>query len=365
MRLTIFKGAFLLLYLTLNTQAQYIIKDEIRIPCTEVKNQQATGTCWSFSTTSFLEAEIIRLKKISIDLSEMYGVRIVYVEKAQNYVLRQGKANFYEGGLAHDALRVLNNYGIVPNTAYPGLVAGDDSLKHYELAEALKGYLDAIVKFGYPGNHWLKAYEGILDVYMGSLPTTFSYRDQSYDPKSFADKMGINAGNYCTITSFSHHPFHTNFILEIPDNYSNGSYFNVKLDEMISIVDFALEKGYSVVWDGDESEIGFSQENGLAILPASTSKDSLFIKPAKEIVVNQGNRQEAFMSYNTTDDHLMHLVGRAKDQNGNTYYLIKNSKGEKGPYKGYLYMSKAYLKMKTIAITLSRDALPEEILKML
>jgi len=347
------------------THAQYIFQDEINIPSTCVKNQQASGTCWSFGTTSFLESEIIRLTEKQVDISEMYSVRMAYFEKAQNYILRQGMTNFSEGGLSHDVFRNIELHGVMPQSAYTGLVEGDTSIDHGELSSGMKGYLDAVIKNGHPGRHWNKALEGILDAYMGPLPFDFTYENKNYDPMSFADLTGIRSENYFSVTSFNHHPFHRYFILEIPDNYMNGSYFNVKLDEMVSIIDYALEHGYSVLWDGDVGEKGFSQKEGVAVLPVNPGSDSIFTKPGKEIVVTQENRQAAFMSYRTTEDHLMHLVGWAKDQNGEVYYIIKNSWGERGTYKGFLYMSLSYLKMKTVSITVYKDGIPKEILKVM
>lgn len=355
----------LLLITIISIRAQYVFNNETRLPTTSVKNQQATGTCWSFATTSFLEAEIIRLTKNYIDLSEMYNVRMAYLEKAQNYILRHGLTNFGEGGLSHDVLRNVELHGIVPLSVYQGILAGDDSLDHSELSTALKAYLGAVVKVGHPGAHWRDAVTGIIDAYMGTVPSTFMYRDKSYDPRSFAGAMGIRSENYYSITSFTHHPFYKYFILEVPDNYMNGSFFNVKMDEMVNIIDYALDKGYTLLWDGDVSDRGFSQDKGLAILPVATIKDSIFNKPGNEMAVTQDSRQENFMNYKTTDDHLMHLVGRAKDQNGGVYYIIKNSWGERGPYKGYLYMSEAYVRMRTISITLHKDAIPKEISRIL
>jgi bleomycin hydrolase len=365
MKTKTFIVCIILLNIVLSNYGQYIIKDEIRIPCTEVKSQQITYTCWSFSTTSFLESEIIRLRNNYIDLSEMYSVRMSYLDKAQNYVLRQGKANFGEGGLSHDVLRTVRLHGLVPQESYTGLRHGDDYLDHRELCASLNAYLDAVIKVGKPGNHWNDAFTRILDAYMGQSPLTFKYAEKNYDPLSFREAMGINAEDYINITSFTHHPFNSYFILELPDNYMNGSSFNVSLDVMMSIVDFALEKGYSLIWNGDVSDRGFSQEKGLAILPANLAKDSLFNKPDSEVMVNQNNRQKDFLNYNTTDDHAMHIVGRAKDQNDNIYYIFKDSYGEYGPYKGYLYISKAYMMMKTISITLNKEALPKEIFKKL
>lgn len=352
-----------LLWITLSAvvNGQYIFTDETRVPCTPVKSQALTGTCWSFASTSFLESEIIRNMHKEINLSEMYNVRMAYLEKAQNYILRQGKANFGEGGLAHDELYNVKEHGLMPLEAYTGLGNRDDSLDHRELSAVLKATVDAVVSTQHPGRHWHDALIGILDAYMGPVPASFSYEGKTYDPMQFLHVVGINPDDYVSITSFTHHPFYTSFILEIPDNYMNKSFFNVPLDDITGIIDAALSKGYSVAWDGDVSEKGFSQKKGIAILPEGRFRDSMLVRHPAEMKVTQENRQENFMNYSTTDDHLMHLVGRAKDQDGNIYYIIKNSWGPMGPYKGYLYMSAAYLRMKTIAITVHKSALPKEV----
>jgi len=349
--------------ITILINGQYTFKDEIRIGCTDVENQKWTGTCWSFSSTSFLESEIMRIKGVQVNLSEMYNVRMLYPDKAQNFVLRQGKANFSEGGLAHDVMTSVELYGIIPQNVYSGIASDKDSLDHRELHTALESFLKAVIKIGHPGIHWKESFNAILDAYMGQVPSTFTFENKKYNTLSFSEEMGLNSKNYINITSFSHHPFYKNFILEIPDNHMNGSYFNVKLDEMINIIDNALENGYSIIWDGDVSEKGFNENKGIAILPINEKDDSMFVKPVKEDYVNQEKRQNSFMNYKTTDDHLMHIIGRAKDQNNKTYYIIKNSWGKEGAYKGFLYISKAYIKMKTISVTLHKDAVPKEILK--
>jgi bleomycin hydrolase len=346
-------------------RAQYVFTDEIKIPCTDVKNQQMTGTCWSFGTTSFLESEILRITKSQVDLSEMYNVHKAYSEKALNYVLRQGAANFSEGGLSHDVLRNVHNHGLVPQSAYSGLTDGDTIFDHEELSSGMKGYLDAVIRSGHPSAHWQNAVESILDAYLGPVPATFNFNGETYNPKAFAETMKIEPEMYYSMTSYSHHPFNQYFILEVPDNYLNGSYFNVRVDELAGIIDFALENGFTVLWDGDVGEKGFSQKEGIALLPLNPTADSLFIKPTEEIVVTQENRQAAFMSYRTTEDHLMHLVGRARDQEGHVYYIIKNSWGERGTYKGFLYMSESYLKMKTVSITVHKDGIPKDIIKLM
>ena len=348
---------FVLTIASTSIYSQYVFKDEIRIPCTEIKNQQLTGTCWSFGTTSFLESEIMRIKKVRVDLSEMYNVKMAYQVKAQNYVLRQGKARFSEGGLPHDVLNIAGVYGIVPQEAYSGLVNGDTILDHTELQEVLTSFLDAVIKTNKPSKHWKDGFNGIVEAYLGKSPEQFTFMGKVYNPVSFRDAMGIKTDDYISITSFNHHPFYSSFILEIPDNYMNGSYYNVPLDEMMRIIDFALEKGYSLAWDGDVSEKGLSGKNGLAILPVDTKSDDIFSSPVKEILVNENNRQENFMNYRTQDDHIMHVIGKAKDQNENVYYIIKNSWGSGGTNKGYMYMSKAFMRMKTLSVTVHKEAL--------
>ena len=350
-------------FISLNISAQYEIEDKIDNTCTPVKNQQNTGTCWSFATTSFIESELIRMGKGDVNLSEMFNVRKVYEDKALNYVLRQGKANFSQGSLAHDVIKTIDNYGVVPEEAYTGLQEGYLIHDHGELSQSLKMYLDGVIKSGKPSPSWMDATNNILDAYLGKVPEKFNYKGKDYTPKTFANELGVNAGDYVNFTSFSHHPFNDYFILEIPDNYSNQSYFNVTLDELMQIINNALEKGYTISWDGDVSEKGFSQARGLAILPDNYEKGELFEKYLEEVEVTQEKRQDNFLDYSTTDDHLMHLFGMAKDKQGNVYYKIKNSWGEAGAYKGYLYMSEAYLKMKTVGITLHRGGVPKSILE--
>ncbi len=345
--------------------SQYEFNDDIRIDCSSIKSQQRTGTCWSFSATSFLESELLRTTNEAIDISEMYSVRKTYEDKALNYVLRQGKANFSEGSLAHDVLNTVKFHGMITEEAYPGKLPEDPMLDHSELVTSLKAYLDAVIATGKPGPHWQKGVNGILDAYMGPVPETFTYDGKTYDPKSFASALAVDPDDYVHITSFTHRPFNEYFVLQIPDNYSNGMFFNVPLDQMMSTVDNALENGFSVEWDGDVSERGFSQREGVAMLPADNQEKDLFKGPVNEADATQQLRQTLFENYITTDDHLMHVVGRAKDQNGTKYYIIKNSWGEIGPYNGYLYMSEAFFRIKTVSVTIHKEALPGTIAKAL
>ncbi|WP_103070264.1 C1 family peptidase [Aquimarina sediminis] len=340
----------------------YTITDTVSHQCTPVISQENTGTCWSFSTTSYIESEIARLGKGTYDLSELYQVRNTYTDKARNYILRQGKAQFSEGALSHDVINSIRNHGIVPDTVYTGLSDNPTNRHdHSELIKLLTSMVDNAVKHKILSKNWWKSYEAMLDIYLGERPSTFNYENKEYTPVEFAKKLGIEADNYITFTSFTHHPMYSSFILEIPDNFSNGIYHNVKLDELQQIVDYALKEGFTIAWDGDVSEIGFSQKNGLAILTNKEESKNIFNQYSEEEKVTQESRQKEFENYNTTDDHLMHLVGKGVDKKGKTYYKIKNSWGTDGAQQGYLYMSDAYFRMKTVGILLHKDGVPKNI----
>ncbi len=356
-----FKNKYLVLLVFISTFrvacAQYRFVDETILPHTAIESQDRTGTCWSYSTASFVESEVIRKGHKAVDLSEMFVARNVYKDKARNYMLRQGKANFSQGGLAHDLLREAGTNGVIPEAVYSGLLPGQTKHDHTELEHAMKGMLDGILQSKKLTRIWPTALEGILDAYLGKAPASFDWEGKTYTPAQFAKELGIAPEEYVTITSFSHHPWYSRFVLEIPDNYSNGSYYNVPIDELIEMVDHAIESGYSVVWDGDVSEKGFKMKKGLAILPANPKRKDLWSTPGPEQQVNQDRRQAQFETLHTTDDHLMHLIGTARDARGGKYYVIKNSWGEVGPYGGLLYMSEPYARLKTVAITLHKDAL--------
>ncbi|MCC6724356.1 MAG: aminopeptidase [Saprospiraceae bacterium] len=347
-------------------QAQYQFTLTSDCNCTSIKNQQNTGTCWSFATSSFLESELIRMgKKEEYDLSEMFFVRQIYLDKAQNYVYRQGKAQFGQGGLSHDVIKAFVEAGAVPESVYSGKLAGDYMHDHSELEVALKGMLDVIAAQKRPSNKWLASTAGILDAYLGKAPEKFTVNGKEYTPKTYAATLGINPADYVSFTPYTHHPFNQQMVLEIPDNWSNGSYYNLPFEDLVTITKNAIAKGYSVAWDGDVSEKGFSGSKGIAVLPTEDQREDLFTKPGAELNVTQELRQETFSNYSTTDDHLMHISGTAKDQNGTTYYYVKNSWGEISPYSGYIYMSEPYFKLKTVCIMVHKDAVPAEIRKRL
>lgn len=361
---------FLLLFAfttTLFSQA-YKFETITDLSATDVLSQGKTGTCWSFSTSSFLESEIIRISGKHIDLSEMYTVRQTYPIKSWNYVMRQGKAQFSEGGLAHDVINSMSQFGLVPNDVYTGLQKKQDKHDHSNLVEDLKTVLDNYIKDpkAYSGN-WKTDVSDILDKNLDKNITSFSYEGVNYTPQSFLEMTGLQAKDYVSITSFTHHPYNSTFILDIPDNFSNGSFYNVELDELVDITNDALKNGFTVELDCDVSEKTFSAKHGIAVLPKD-EKDyqSALTKIEKELKVTPEYRQQEFENFDTTDDHLMHIVGIVEDQKGNTYYKVKNSWGKNSDRvsnDGYIYMSEAYFKLKTISVMVHKDALPKKIKK--
>ena len=303
--------------------AQYKFTVDTEVKRTAIKNQQNTGTFWSIATCSFLESELLNVDQSDNDLSEMFVVRNIYRDKAMNYVLRQGKANFSQGSLSHDFINTVARHGIVPENVFSGKLITDTKHDHDELSAVLKGMLDAIRKQKRPSEKWMDAFDAVLDVYLGKVDEHFTVDGKDYTPKTYAMSLGLSPDNYLSITSFTHHPFYKTFILEIPDNYSNQSYYNIPFEELEQIVDDAIEMGYSIAWDGDVSEKGFSAKNGIAILPIDSKREDLFEQPGLEMAFSVDKRQRAFESYSTTDDHLMHIVGTAHDQAGNKYFKIK------------------------------------------
>jgi bleomycin hydrolase len=367
MRKLIFFIGILFSISTLNSQEAYKFTKVIDLDATPVISQGNTGTCWSFSATSFIESEIIRLTGKQIDISEMYNVRNTYPVKAENFIMRQGKAQFSEGGLAHDVINSIRDHGLVPNDIYSGLMNNNTKHNHAEMVAVLSSMLKTYV--GNPGrtlsSNWRSAIDAVLDEYLGNNVTSFTYEGKEYTPMSFLKMTKIIPDNYINFTSFTHHPFYDEFILNIPDNFSNGSFYNVPLDELILTIDHALENGYTVELDCDVSEKTFSSKDGVAVVPSNTLNDLLAMQgiyPEKKIT--QEFRQKEFENYNTTDDHLMHITGTVVDQKGNKYYMVKNSWGTdplRTTHDGYVYFSEAYMKLKTISITLHKDGVPDDL----
>ncbi|MFC7357447.1 C1 family peptidase [Jejudonia soesokkakensis] len=362
--LFIFFGSFLIA-MTSFAQEIYRFTPQINLEATPVISQGRTGTCWSFSTSSFLESEIIRLTGKEIDLSEMYTVRNTYPKKAENFVMRQGKAQFSEGGLAHDVMNSVREFGLVPNSAYTGLDVSEENHNHAELVAILEAMVKTYVDN--PGRKlskkWRPALNAVLDAYLGSNPKNFTFEGKQYTPQSFLAITKIVPDDYVTVTSFSHAPYYQSFILNIPDNWSYGSMYNVPLDEMMLVIDTALENGFTVELDCDVSEATFSSKDGVAVVPAVSENNIKALQGLyPEMKIEQQYRQEEFENFTTTDDHLMHVTGTVIDQNGNKYYTVKNSWGtdeKRNANGGYVYFSEAYMRLKAISVMVHKDALPK------
>ncbi|MHB8260197.1 MAG: C1 family peptidase [Bacteroidia bacterium] len=344
------------------------------IESTPVQSQGRTGTCWSFSTLSFFESEIMRIKKIKdVKLSEMFVVRKTYTLKAENYIRMHGKAQFGEGGEPTDVIYCLQHFGMVPREVYNGNLNETTGYNHKEMDSVLLAEVNTeAVKDKINPTDWKQGVENTLDKYLGKAPETFTYKGKTYTPKTYAAELGINPDEYVFISSFTHHPFYQPFILEIPDNWAWKQYQNVPLNELMATIDNALNNGYGVAWAADVSEPYFRFKDGLALVPdnwntlSEDEKNKCFTKPCKQQTITQEIRQAAFDNYETIDDHGMHIIGLAKDQNGNKYYLIKNSWGNKrNDCNGYFYASAEYVKLKTISITLHKKAVPTDVAKKL
>jgi bleomycin hydrolase len=363
----------------------YKFTDQIRVKTTPVKNQYRSGTCWSYGGLSFLESELLNSGKGTYDLSEAFVIRHTYEAKAEQYVRWQGSINFSGGGAFHDVMEVLANNGMMPEEAYSGLVTDDEYFVHGEMDNNLDAYIKAVIenKNGRLSPVWKKGFDGLLDAYLGEVPENFTYNGRSYTPITFAKSLNLDLNDYVEIGSYTHHPFYQPFILEVPDNWMLHSMQNVPLDEMMEIIDRSLEQGHTVAWGADVSEKGFSWSNGLAVVPdedktdlSGTEKEKWekltpaekkkmlynFDEPAKEKIITQEVRQQAFDDYSTTDDHAMEIVGTATDQNGTKYYIVKNSWGTDGHiYEGYLYASEAFVRYKTLDVMVNKKVIPQPI----
>ncbi|RFS23420.1 aminopeptidase [Chitinophaga silvatica] len=336
----------------------------------DVQNQGRTGTCWSFSGLSFFESELLRNNKYKgLNLSEMFVVRKMYPLKAANYVRMHGKANFGEGGGFPDDLLCLREYGMVPQSVYDG-----NKDKMYNHAE-MEGVLETVVtKIGNAQDqinpNWTKAVDGILNAYMGDAPESFQYNGKTYTPQSFAKELGLNADDYVLISSFKHHPYYSQFVLEVPDNWNWEKVYNVPLNDFSAIAENAIMNGYTIAWAADVSEKTFNFKEGLAVVPDKSWEDmsaeerkNVFLEPVKEKTITPELRQVAFDNFSTQDDHGMHIVGLVKDQNGNKYFRVKNSWGTTNFGQGYFYVSAPYFAYKTTSIMVNKKAIPADLAK--
>ena len=359
------------------------------IPTTPVKDQNKSGTCWAFSGISTIEDDLLRRGKGELDLSEMFVVRNAYIDKAKKYIRTNGQINFAQGGSFEDVLEMTRRYGAMPEEAYAGLNYGEKKHSHYEMADALKSYLDAVMRNGQRTKKlttaWLPGFIGILDAYLGAVTENFTYKGKTYTQQSFAKEIGIEPDNFEIFTSYTHHPFYEKFALEIPDNWLWSENVNVPLADLRAITDNALDKGYTVFWGADVSEGGFKWTDGYAVNPAekeekdmTDSELSRWVKlsdkdrsserfkikgPVKEKEITQELRQQGFDNYETTDDHGMVIVGYATDQEGNKYYKVKNSWDTNQVYDGFFYVSVPYFLEKTMNIGVRKEAIPASIAK--
>lgn len=362
----------------------YVFTTVKELKITPVKNQNRTGTCWCFSTLGFLESELLRMGKGEYDLSEMFIVSKNYKDKAEKFVRLHGELNYAQSGSFEDVLQAWKDYGIVPESVMNGLQYGEDMHVHNELESASRAYLDQIIKN--PNRKlstaWKKGFDGIIDAYLGTAPEQFTYNGKEYTPKSFAAELGINPDDYVSLTSYTHHPFYSEFAIEVQDNWRWATSYNLPIDELMQVFENAINTGYTIAWGADVSEKGFTR-NGIGVIPdiesmersgsdqdrwlglSTSEKDAeikkMMEKPCKELEITQEMRQEAYDNYETTDDHGMQIYGIAKDQTGKKFYMIKNSWGTDNKYKGTWYISENFVKYKTMNIVVHKDALPQAI----
>lgn len=355
-------------------------------PITSIKDQNRSSTCWSFSALGFLEAELLRMGKGEYDFSEMYLVHHSMLDRAEMYVRLHGEGSFSPGGSFYDLVHCFKHYGLVPQEAMPGIRYGEPLPVHNELDAVAGAYVNAIAK----GNLkkltpvWKEGLSSIYDTYLGECPETFTYKGKEYTPRTFADELGVNMDDYVSLTSYTHHPFYTTFAIEIPDNWHWALSYNLPIEELMQVMRNAIDKGYTFAWASDVSESGFSR-NGVAVMPDDAKaaelsgsdmarwtgmkpedkRAELTAKPLPEMEITQEMRQVAFDNWETTDDHGMVIYGIAKDQNGKPYFMVKNSWGTEGKYKGIWYASEAFVAYKTMSIMVHKDALPKDIKKKL
>jgi bleomycin hydrolase len=347
------------------------------LDATSVQNQNMTGTCWSFSALSFFESELIRMGKgKDYNLSEMFVARKAYPMKADNYIRMHGKNNIGEGGGFPDVIQVIRQYGMVPEEVYTG--KKDPKAQHYhgQLESSIISIVKSTVdektgKIDFDAAH--SSIESVCDAFLGKVPEKFEYKGKEYTPRTYADATGIKADDYVFITSFSHHPFYSKFVLEVPDNWNWESMYNVPVNELKEIMNSAIQNGFTIAWAADVSEKEFMFKDGVALATekpyeemTSEEKKELSMKPQKQMTVTQEMRQKAFDNYETQDDHGMHIVGLVKDQNGTPYYVVKNSWGsDLNECGGYFFASESFVLYKTTSIMLHKKGVPAPVAKKL
>ena len=350
---------------SLNSRFEF--KEEINLPTTSVKSQGSAGTCWSYSGNSFLETEMIRNGQQPVDLAEIFTARQVYLGKARNFILFNGNLGLGDGGETHDVLNIFRKNGAMPQQAYTLEDYGKGVIKSSEFQEGFKAILDGYVKNPSKNPSWVQDVNAYMDEKLGKLPETFEYQGKSYTAKTFAKEVvGIDPADYLEFTNYKDSPYYEKMVLPVPDNWSYDMVYNVPMTELTDIIDYALSKGYTIAWSSDVSEPYFSWKNGVAFVPdldlnniSTEQKKTLFDGPTPEKKLTEDLRLEGLYNLTTTDDHAMQIVGVAKDQNGREYYKVKNSWGESNDYKGFLYVTKAYVQLKSTGILLHKLGVPK------
>lgn len=370
-----------------------VFETVIANPVTSIKNQNNSGTCWCYSSLAFLESEAMKKnpKIKDLDLCESFVVNKTYIDRADRNVRTHGDASFSQGGSFYDVIYCMANYGLIPegNMPYPNTLYGDSLFNFTSFFPPMEAYIKAIAKSDAKKINpmWKKDVQGMIDNYFGKCPETFKYEGKTYTPQTFVkDYLKLDPNDYVSLTSYTHHPFYSSFILEIQDNWRWGSSYNLPLDELMRVMDEAVKNGWTFAWGADVSEEGFSRRTGknrcVATVPDTKSNAGVGSDQSKwtgekagakisvadgagEKTITQEMRQLGYDNWTTTDDHGMQIYGIAKDQNGKEYFMMKNSWGEYGPYKGFWYVSKPYAAYKTMNIVINKNAVPKDIRKKL
>lgn len=346
-------------------KSEFVFTELIRLKSTTVKNQGASNTCWSYTGNSFLESEMIRMGRDPVAISPLYTVRKAYLERARNYLRLHGGLKLNEGGQLHDVMQILRLHGAMPRAAYTGIKAGKSSSNFKGLRALLNSRLSSMVKSRELKRSWERDVELLMDDYLGKVPVNFVYKGKSYTARSFADQViGIDPDQYIHIASVTTAPYYKSFIFLIPDNWSFSQFFNLPMEELTLVIDQSLKNGFTVACTIDISEPGFSWPYGIAYVPQKSASDmtaeekkTQFVRPQPERKVDAMERQSAFDAWQTTDDHALHIIGLVKDQNGKEYYVAKNSWGRGNAFQGFVYLTKEYVRYKSTALMLHKDAL--------